>query len=509
MTAIETQRDLEDGAPVLEARGIHKHFAGVIANVEVDLSLRRGDIHAILGENGAGKSTIASVLTGLYSPDSGEILVHGRPVQFRHPGDALARRIGMVHQHFHLVESFTVAENVLLGHPEQRFFSGRGDNETVAALGRKFELEIRPEARIADLSTGERQRVEIVKMLYRDVEILFLDEPTAVLTPQEAQSLFRTLRAMSAAGKSIVLITHKLEEVMAVANRATIMRQGRVVETVSVARSSVDALARLMIGQGVAGTRTGSTRTPAMSDQPIMVAEQLGLTGWSHRAGDPIDFAVRAGEILGVAGIAGNGQLQLAETLAGLLPARAGRFRVNGVEIAGRGARVARAAGLAYIPQDRLGTGLARGLSIADNLRLTGDLPFVLSDRGAETAATAAIRDFGIKTRSPWEKTGRLSGGNIQKVLLARELGAGANALIVASPTQGLDLTATEFVRDLLDTHRRKGGSILLISEDLDEICLLADRIVVMYAGCFVLERRAVDADRMELGLAMAGAAAR
>ena len=509
MTEIESQRDLEDGAPVLEARGIHKHFAGVIANAAVDLSLRRGEIHAILGENGAGKSTIASILTGLYSPDGGEILVHGRPVRFRHPGDALARRIGMVHQHFHLVESFTVAENVLLGHPEQRFFACREDNETVAALGRKFELEITPEARIVDLSTGERQRVEIVKMLCRDVEILFLDEPTAVLTPQEAQSLFRTLRAMSAAGKSIVLITHKLEEVMAIANRATIMRQARVVETVEVARSSIDALARSMMGQGVAGTRTGSSRKPARSGRPIMVGEKLGLAGWSHRADGPIDIAVHAGEILGVAGVAGNGQLQLAETLAGLLAPRAGRFSVNGVEIAGRGPRAARAAGLAYIPQDRLGTGLARGLSIADNLRLTDDLPFVMSDRSAETAATLAIRDFSIRTRSPWEKTGRLSGGNIQKVLLARELGTGANALIVASPTQGLDLTATEFVRDLLDRHRRNGGAILLISEDLDEICLLADRILVMYAGCFVLERLAADADRMELGLAMAGAAAR
>jgi simple sugar transport system ATP-binding protein len=509
MTAIETQRDLENGVPVLEARGIHKHFAGVIANAAVDFSLRRGEIHAILGENGAGKSTIASVLTGLYSPDVGDILVHGRSVQFRHPGDALARRIGMVHQHFHLVESFTVAENVLLGHPDQRFFAGRGDNETVAALGGKFELEIRPQARIADLSTGERQRVEIVKMLYRDVEILFLDEPTAVLTPQEAQSLFKTLRAMSVAGKSIVLITHKLEEVMAVANRATIMRQGRVVETVAVARSSIDALARLMIGQGLAGTRTGTSRKPAKADRPIMVAAQLGLTGRSHRAVDPIDITVHAGEIVGVAGIAGNGQLQLAETLSGLLPPRAGRFSVNGVEIAGRGPRAARSAGLAYIPQDRLGTGLARGLSIADNLRLTGDLPFVMSDRAAEAAANAAIQDFNIRTQSPWEKIGRLSGGNIQKVLLARELATGANALIVASPTQGLDLTATEFVRDLLDRHRRKGGAILLISEDLDEICLLADRIVVMYAGCFVLERLAADADRMELGLAMAGAAAR
>jgi len=509
MTEIEMQGGLKDDAPVLEACGIYKNFAGIIANAAVDFSLRRGEIHAILGENGAGKSTIASVLTGLYSPDGGDILVHGRQVQFRHPGDALALRIGMVHQHFHLIESFTVAENVLLGHPKQRFFARRDQNETVAALGKKFELEIRPEARVADLSTGERQRVEIVKMLYRDVEILFLDEPTAVLTPQEAQSLFKTLRAMAVAGKSIVLITHKLEEVMAVASRATIMRRGRVVDTVSMARTSIDALARLMIGQGLARPRAGNSRKPIRAGRPILVAQKLELTGWSHRARDPIDFMIHTGEILGVAGIAGNGQLQLAETMAGLLPPRAGRLLVNGIEIAGKGPRAARAVGLAYIPQDRLGTGLARGLSIADNLRLTEELPFVVSDRSAEKLAAAAIRNFNIKARSPWEKTGRLSGGNIQKVLLARELGAGANVLIVASPTQGLDLAATEFVRDLLDKHRGEGAAILLISEDLDEICLLADRIVVMCSGCFVLERLAAHADRMELGLAMTGATPR
>lgn len=506
MIRMETQRTLEDGAPILEARGICKAFAGVAANAAVDFSLRRGEIHALLGENGAGKSTLASILTGLYHPDDGEILLEGRPVQFRHPGDALVQRIGMVHQHFHLVESFTVAENVMLGHPSQGLFARHGQGDIVASLSERFALAIKPDARVADLSMGERRQVEIVKMLYRDVEILFLDEPTAVLTPQQVESFFATLRAMADMGKSIVLITHKLEEVMAVSNRATIMRQGRVVATVPTAKTSVDELARWMVGQDLGGPRP---RTAIEPGGAIIMAEQLRLPQWSHADRDGIDFTIRAGEILGVAGVAGNGQLQLAETLAGLAPPRSGRVIVNGVEVTGNGPRAARRAGLAYVPQDRLGTGLARGLSIADNLRLTRQLPFFLDNRLSETKAADAIRDFNIKARGPREKSGNLSGGNVQKVLLCRELGTDANALVIVSPTQGLDVAAAEFVHNLIDRHRSKGAAILLISEDLDEICKLADRIVVMYSGGFVLERSAGESKRTELGLAMAGAAPR
>ncbi len=502
----ETQRALGDGAPILEALGICKAFAGIAANAAVDFSLHRGEIHALLGENGAGKSTLASILTGLYHPDSGEIRLAGRAVQFRHPGDALARRIGMVHQHFHLVESFTVAENVMLGHPDQGFFARRRQSETVASLGERFALKVKPDARVADLSMGERQQVEIVKMLHRDVEILFLDEPTAVLTPQQVESLFATLRSMAAMGKAIVLITHKLEEVMAIAHRATIMRQGRVVGTVSTARTSVDELARWMVGQDLGGPKP---RAANNSGGAVIVAEKLRLPRWGHADRHGFDLTIRAGEILGVAGVAGNGQLQLAETLAGLTPPLSGRVLVNGVDTTGKGPRAARRAGLAYVPQDRLGTGLARGLSVADNLRLTRPLPFLLDNRRSEAEAADAIRDFNIKARGPLEKSGNLSGGNVQKVLLCRELGSGANALVIASPTQGLDVAATEFVHDLIDQHRRKGAAILLISEDLDEICKLADRIVVMYSGEFVLERPAAESRRTELGLAMAGAAPR
>jgi simple sugar transport system ATP-binding protein len=506
MMQVETQRALGDGSPILEARSISKSFAGVTANAEVDFALRRGEIHALLGENGAGKSTLASILTGLYHPDSGGIRLEDEPVQFRHPGDALARRIGMVHQHFHLVESFTVAENVMLGHPDQGFFARRGQGKTVASLGKRFGLEITPDTRVAELSMGERQQVEIVKMLYRDVEILFLDEPTAVLTPQQVDSFFSTLRSMAATGKSIVLITHKLEEVMAVAHRATIMRQARVVGTVSTAKTSVDELARLMVGQDLAGLPPRTANSPGRA---IIVAEKLRLPKWGRPKHEGIDFTIRAGEILGVAGVAGNGQLQLAESLAGLTPPQSGRVLVNGVDTTGKGPRAARQAGLAYVPQDRLGTGLARGLSIADNLRLTRRLPFVLDNRRCEAEAADAIRNFNIKARGPHEKSGNLSGGNVQKVLLCRELGTDSSALVIASPTQGLDVAATEFVHGLIDQHRSRGAAILLISEDLDEICKLADRIVVMYAGDFVLERSAAESKRTELGLAMAGAGSR
>jgi simple sugar transport system ATP-binding protein len=343
-------------------------------------------------------------------------------------------------------------------------------------------------------------------MLYRDIEILFLDEPTAVLTPQQVESFFSTLRSMAAKGKSIVLITHKLEEVMAIANRATIMRQGRVVGTVSTAQTSIDELARLMVGQDVEGSppRTASERGDA-----VIVAEKLRFPQWAHSDREAIDLSICAGEILGVAGVAGNGQLQLAETLAGLTPPQSGRVLVNGVDVTGSGPRAARRAGLAYVPQDRLGTGLARGLSIADNLRLTRPLPFLLNNRRSETEAVAAIAAFNIKARGAHQKSGALSGGNIQKVLLCRELGTDANALIIASPTQGLDVAATEFVHNLINQHRSKGVAILLISEDLDEICKLSDRIVVMYSGGFVLERPVSESKRTELGLAMAGAAPR
>lgn len=500
MMLAETDGAFEERRPVLEARSVSKSFAGVVANDNVDFSLKQGEIHALLGENGAGKSTLASILSGLYDVDKGQLLVHGIPVQLRSPGDALGRGIGMVHQHFHLVERFSVAENVVLGDPRQSLFLSRRQIAMVSSLGERYGLKLDAEATTGNLSMGERQRVEIVKMLYRKVDVLLLDEPTAVLTAQETEALFRTLRDMAKDGKSIVLITHKLDEVMSVADRATVMRNGLVVGTVMIADTSASELARLMIGRDVVSSTRRSSGEPG---KPILVAQALALPG-PHPPSD-INLAVRAGEIVGVAGIAGNGQLQLAETLAGLREPLSGTVHVNGIALAGKGPRAARAAGLAYVPQDRLGTGLAPQLSILDNLLLTKELPFLLSSRKYESAAAGSIAAFNISARSPRDVTGRLSGGNVQKVLLARELAAGANVLIVASPTRGLDISATQFVRDLLYAERGAGAAVLLISEDLDEIRDLADRIVVMQAGRFVLERRAADCDLTELGLAMAG----
>lgn len=501
----EYREGLKDDNFVLEARSIAKSFAGVVANRDVDFQLGYGEIHALVGQNGAGKSTLASILTGLYHPDDGEIRVRGKTVRLRNPRDALTYGIGIVHQHFHLVENFTVAENVMLGDPRAGVFMLRQRNDIIASVGDQFGLGINPRARIADLSVGERQRVEIVKMLYRDVDVLLLDEPTAVLTPQESEALFKTLRSMAAGGKSIVLITHKLDEVMAVADSVTVMRDASVVGSFRTAETTVDQLARLMVGDSLLPSAPHSTRAIG---EPILQAQNVTLEDSGRGAGDSINITVHAGEIVGVAGVAGNGQLQLAESLAGLRHPSSGTVRMDGIDITGKGPRVARAAGLAYVPQDRLGTGLARGLSIAENVILTQRLPLVFGRGNSEAAASAAIAEYDVKARGPREVISRLSGGNVQKILLAREIGAGAKALIVASPTQGLDIFAVEFVHGVLDRQRAAGVGILLISEDLDEIRTLADRIVVIYAGRIVLERQATDCDLAELGLAMAGATA-
>lgn len=496
---------VDDGG-VLEGRGIGKTFAGVVANADVDFAVRQGEIHALLGENGAGKTTLASILTGLYQPDDGTILVGGHTVRLRSPRDGLAHRLGMVHQHFHLVDSFTVAENVVLGDPRQGIVLSRRLHRTVASLGERYGLAVDPRATISDLSLGEQQRVEIVKMLYRDVDVLFLDEPTAVLTPQEVDSLFTVLRAMAADGRSVVLITHKLGEVMAVADRVTVMRDARVVASVPTSETDTTGLARLMVGRAVDLADRHGTSTPGAC---MLAVDDLCVDGAHGRRVQHVGLSVLAGEIVGVAGVAGNGQLQLAEALAGTRQPSAGRIVVNGVDITGRGPRVARAAGLRYVPEDRLGTGLAPGLSIADNVQLTGRRPLVGGRGHAEREATAMIARFGVKARGPRDIVRRLSGGNVQRILLARELSAGGTVLVIASPTRGLDVSGIEFVRSLLDERRNAGAAILLISEDLDEIRGLADRIVVMYDGRLVLERAVGGADVTELGLAMAGVAGR
>jgi simple sugar transport system ATP-binding protein len=479
-------------APVLSARGIVKRFPGVVANDGVDLDVRRGEVHTVLGENGAGKSTLAAVLSGYYRPDEGELRVDGERVTLHSPRDGLARGIGMVHQHFRLVDRFTVAENIALGDGSQAVVLDTSRLERdVTALGERFGLSIDPRARVGDLSVGERQRVEIVNTLYRGADVLLLDEPTAVLTPREVDVLFATVRALRAAGRAVVFISHKLGEVMEVSDRITVMRNGRVTGDVRAADTDARELARMMVGRDVDLSPRRAPRAPAA---PVL---RVRLDG--------IELDVRAGELVGVAGVAGNGQLELAETIAGLRTPPAGLVEIGGVDVTGRGARAARRAGLAYVPEDRLGTGLAPSLTIAENLLLTRRRGFFVNRRRAAAQARDAIERFDIMASGPDAVTRVLSGGNAQRVLLARELAGEPRVLVAAAPTRGLDVGATEAVRELLDAFRARGGAVLLLSEDLDEVLALSDRIVVLYRGRIAHETPGDGADVEQIGYAMAG----
>jgi len=509
------------GVVALAAYGVTKRFPGVVANDEVDFELREGEVHTLLGENGAGKSTLAALLCGLYQPDVGHIERSGQPVRLRSPREGLARGIGMVHQHFRLVERFTVAENVVLGDPAQPALLRRADIEArVAEIGERFGLPVDPRARVSSLTVGQRQRVEIVKVLYRGAEVLLLDEPTAVLTPQEAEALFTTVRAMTAEGKAVVFISHKLGEVMAVSDRVTVMRGGRVTGEVATAATSARELAELMVGRPIeaevrrgsgAGGGGGDVEPPGLEAVGVRLVEGRGGAGGQTLL-DGIDLAVRPGEVVGVAGVAGNGQRELAAVLAGITSPSAGRVRVAGTDVTGRGARAARGAGLAFVPEDRLGTGLVPGLSLTDNMLLTRRRGFLVNRRAARREMATAIQEFEIKTPGTEAAARVLSGGNAQKVLLARELaGLGADggprAIIVASPTRGLDIGAAEMVRGLLHEARQRGGAVLIISEDLDEVRSLADRMVVLYRGRVALEGSTDELTLEEIGLAMAGVA--
>ena len=488
--------------PAIEARGVVKEFPGVVANAGVDLAVERGEVHAVLGENGAGKTTLASILTGLYRPDEGEIRIKGEPVALRSPRDGLDYGVGMVYQHFRLVERFTVADNIVLGDPRQPMItSARRLEGAVAGLGERYGLRINPRAKVADLSVGEQQRVEIVKMLYRGVEVLILDEPTAVLTPQETQNLFETVKAMAADGKAVIFISHKLAEVTAVSDNVTVMRDGRVVERVKTSSTNRRELARMMVGRDVDLSVRRSKSPPG----PVLLAlEGVGLAGEQEAVSlQEINLEVHAGEVVGIAGVAGNGQRELAEVVAGLRAPSSGTVHIEGKDVAGAGA--ARRAGLAYVPEDRLGTGLSPSLSIAENLLLTRPSSFFTRRREAEEAARGIIERFEVKASGPQAPTRELSGGNAQKVLLARELSEEPKVIVVASPTRGLDVGAAEAVRGLLDERRAAGCAVLLISEDLDEVLSMSDRILALYEGRIVYETPGAGSDVEEIGLAMAG----
>ena len=501
----------------VELRDITKRFPGVVANDGVHFEAAEGEVHALLGENGAGKSTLSNILTGLYRPDAGEILLSGRPVSFASPREALEAGIGMVHQHFRLVPPFTVAENVILGdhrgEGKKFMVHPRRIERRVAELGERYRIAVDPRARIWQLSIGEQQRVEILKALYREARILILDEPTAVLTPQEAESLFETLRVMAEEGRTIIFISHKLHEVMAVSDRVTVLRDGKTIDTVATAEATPRSLAALMVGREV----SLATRVERGLEIGEAVLEVRSLWAQGDRGGDAlrgIDLTLRAGEILAIAGVAGNGQRELAETITGMRAPTRGEVVLAGRRLRGGDAREAIRAGVAHVPEDRLHTGVAPSLSIASNVVLKSyrakhvAMGPLLKLRTIRNYAAELIRRYDVRGGGPEVPARQLSGGNLQKVVLAREFDGSPRVLVVASPTRGLDVAAIETVHGYLREAANGYVGVLLISEDLDEILALADRVAVIYEGAIVGERDAHEATVEELGLLMAGGSA-
>ena len=506
-----SSRQIVDEPLALEARNVTKRFPGVVANDAVDFTLRKGEIHALLGENGAGKSTLMNIIYGLYHPDEGEIYVDGERVKIEDPNDAIARGIGMVHQHFMLVPVFTVAENIVLGSEVTRgpSLDMQAARRRIRELSHEFGLEVDPRAVIEDLPVGLQQRVEIVKALYRDARILVLDEPTAVLTPQEADDLFRIMRELTERGVSIVFITHKLKEVLAIADRITVMRRGRVVGTTTPAEIDEEGLAAMMVGRDVL---LHVEKPPARPGDVVLDVQ--GLTVLDER-GVPavrnLSLQVRAGEVLGIAGVQGNGQTQLVEALTGLRPVAAGRVLLDGRAIPFRDPRFLIEHGLAHIPEDRRKHGLVLAYSVADNMVLSTYYrsPFASglqrNRRPVLRRALELIDEFDVRTPGPYTPAVNLSGGNQQKVIVARELSRPVRLLIANQPTRGLDVGSIEFIHRRIVEQRDDGSAVLLVSAELDEILALADRIAVIYHGEIVATLPAATATREQLGLLMAG----
>ena len=499
----------------LELKGITKRFGTLVANDAIDLVVESGQIHSLLGENGAGKSTLMNVLYGLYKADSGQILLDGKPVEFSGPGDAMAAGIGMVHQHFMLIPVFTVAENVALGHePTKR--GGVLDLDAARALVRKisdrFGFDVDPDALVEDLPVGVQQRVEIIKSLARDAKVLVLDEPTAVLTPQETDELMEIMRGLAKSGTSIVFITHKLREVKAVADKITVIRQGRVVGEAKPSTETAE-LASMMVGREVGLTVEKKIADPGKV--VLSVSALSVLDDRDQRAVDHVSFEVRAGEILAIAGVQGNGQTELAEAILGLraIHSSDGDISISGTSVRGKSVRSILEKGVGYVPEDRQKNGLVSEFSIAENLMLNGSFtkPYAkglgIAFGTRARLAEERVKEFDVRTTSALTPAGKLSGGNQQKVVLARELSREVELLVVSQPTRGVDVGSIEFIHERLVEERNAGKAVLLISTELDEVLALADRIAVMYRGRIV---GIVDnkTDRAKLGQMMAGVSA-
>ena len=499
--------------PIVEMSGIVKYFGAVLANDNVDFTLQKGEIHALLGENGAGKSTLMNILVGMYQPNAGEIRIRGQQQVIHSPRDAEALGIGMVHQHFMLIPPLTVAENVVLGLKTNRSpLLGLADaKERIRALSKQYQLRVDPDATIAQLSAGEQQRVEILKQLYRGAEILILDEPTAVLTPQETESLFKVLRTMVDEGHSIVLITHKLDEALTWSEQIDVLRDGRLVGTVAAKDVTRPELARMMVGREVL-FHYSSPKEGQTEREVVLAAKNVTVRGAKGQLTlNDVSLELHAGEIVGVAGVAGNGQSELAKVFAGLRQVERGQITLMGRDITHRSIDEIIRQKLSYIPDDRHRTGMLPQMTIAENMVLKqhNRPPFayrsVLSPGAIRHHSETLVKSYNVRTPSINLSMNSLSGGNQQKVVLARELELKPHVLVADQPTRGLDVGAIEYIHKLLLEARRDGVGILLISTELDEIMRLSDRIVVMFEGQMTYEVEAVEADLEKIGLAMAG----
>jgi general nucleoside transport system ATP-binding protein len=514
---------VELGSTIVEMKGITKRFPGVLADDQVDLEIRAGEVHALLGENGAGKTTLMNVLYGLLKPEEGEIFVRGKKVVIQSPADAIKLGIGMVHQHFMLIPVFSVKENIVLGmrSPKEPFLDLVQPKKKIDELSKKFNLKVDPDAKIWQLSMGEQQRVEILKALYRGIEILILDEPTSVLTPPEVDDLFNTLHKMAQLGLTVIFITHKLKEVMNVSQRVTVLKNGKFMRTLETDKTDEHELATLMVGRELvenfdkSGLGSGEV---ALEAQNLEALNDRGLPALKKAS-----LQLHRGEILGIAGVAGNGQREFVEVITGMRKATGGKVLVDGKDLTNASPRESIDHGLAYVPEDRMGVGLVMSFPLTENIIMKNPSDFadswVLKKIGLSSKrfnwffnkgeidkkTNVAIQDYDVKTPSNDVTTKTLSGGNLQKLILAREFSRNPKILIVDQPTRGLDVGATEYVHIRLAKSRNDGVAVMLISEDLDEIISLSDRIAVMYEGEIVGIVKP-DVDIKDLGLMMAGA---
>ena len=502
---------------ILELKNVSKQFPEVLANDNINLDIRKGEIHAIIGENGAGKSTLMNILYGLHEPTTGEIYYRGKPIKMTSPLDAISLGIGMVHQHFMLVPSFTVAENIVLGtEPKRRkvFIDKEKAIESARALSETYGLAVDPKQKVESLSVGIQQRVEILKALYKGADVLILDEPTAVLTPQETEELFKIIkRLVDELGKTIIIITHKLQEVLSISNRVSVMRQGKIIGTLDTQDANERVLAEMMVGREVLFDKIDKKDMEDIECKEILKVEKLrardnrGLIALRS-----IDLSLRPGEILGIAGIEGNGQSELVEVLTGLREKESGQIFINGVEVSNKSPRDIRELGIAHVPEDRLAMGLSKDASISENIIMGNqhNEPYAikgihLNRSKIKEKSRKLIKEFDIRTPSENVLVGNLSGGNMQKVIIAREFSFNTPILIISQPTRGVDIGAIEFIHSQIIEKRNEGCAILLVSAELDEIFRLSDRIITIYEGIITGEFKEGEISKQEIGLYMTG----